>query len=63
MPYGILYRGPYCLIITLIMEAVSSSETAVDIYQTTLCDIPEDTHLHTHRRENPSDLTYRKEEK
>jgi hypothetical protein len=34
------------------MEAVSSSETSVIIYQTILRNIPEDNHLRIHRREN-----------
>jgi hypothetical protein len=34
------------------MEAVSSSETPVNVYQTTQCNIPADSHLHTRRREN-----------
>jgi hypothetical protein len=34
------------------MEAVSSSETSVNIYQTTRRNIPEDSHLHARRREN-----------
>jgi hypothetical protein len=34
------------------MEAVSTSETSVNLYQTTRCNIPEDSHLHTRRREN-----------
>jgi hypothetical protein len=42
------FRGASCLIVrvrvTLMMEAVSSSEILVIIYQTTRCDIPEDTH-------------------
>jgi uncharacterized protein VirK/YbjX len=38
--------------ITLTMEAVRWSETSVNIYQTTLWYIPEDSHLHAHRREN-----------
>jgi hypothetical protein len=38
--------------ITLIMEAVSSSETSFNIYQTARCYVPEDNHLHTCRREN-----------
>jgi hypothetical protein len=32
------------------MEAVSSSETSVNIYHTTQCYIPEDGHFYTHRR-------------
>jgi hypothetical protein len=31
--------------ITLMMEAVSSSETSVSIYHTTQCNIPEDSHI------------------
>jgi hypothetical protein len=34
---------------TLMMEAVSSSETSVNIYQITRRNIPEDNHLHTRR--------------
>jgi hypothetical protein len=43
-------------IITLMMEAVSSSKTSVNIYQTTRCYIPEDSNLHNLRREkqNPT---------
>jgi hypothetical protein len=33
--------------VALMMEAVSSSETSVNIYQTTWCNIPKDSHLHT----------------
>jgi hypothetical protein len=33
-------------------ESVNSSETSVNTYQTTRSKIPEDSHLHTHRREN-----------
>jgi hypothetical protein len=36
----------------LMMEAVSTSETSVDFYQTTRCKIPKDSQLHTRRREN-----------
>jgi hypothetical protein len=32
----------------LMMEAVSTSETLVNIYQTTLHNIPDDSHPHTH---------------
>jgi hypothetical protein len=35
----------------LMMEAIHSSET-VNIYQTTQCNTPEDSHLHTYHHEN-----------
>jgi hypothetical protein len=34
------------------MEAARTSETLVNFYQTTRCYNPEDSTLHTHRREN-----------
>jgi hypothetical protein len=34
------------------METVSASETSVNIYRTTWCDISEDSHLHIRRRVN-----------
>jgi hypothetical protein len=34
------------------MEAVSTSETSVNLYQTTRRNIPEDSHLHTRYLEN-----------
>jgi hypothetical protein len=34
------------------MDAAWTSETLVNFYQTTRCYKPEDSHLHTHRREN-----------
>jgi hypothetical protein len=34
------------------MEATRTSETLVNFYQTTRRYNPEDSHLHTHRREN-----------
>jgi hypothetical protein len=34
------------------MEAARTSETLVNFYQTTWCYNPEDSNLHTHRREN-----------
>jgi hypothetical protein len=39
-------------LIALQMEAVSTSETSVNFYQTTRRNIPEDSHLHTRRCEN-----------
>jgi hypothetical protein len=38
--------------IALMMEAESTSETLVNFYQTARCNNPEDSHLHTRRREN-----------
>jgi hypothetical protein len=35
----------------LMMEAANVSETSVNFYQTTWHNIPEDSHLHTRRRE------------
>jgi hypothetical protein len=40
------------IFITLMMEAASTSETSGYFYQTARRNIPEDSHLHTHRREN-----------
>jgi hypothetical protein len=39
-------------IIALMMEAARTSETSVNFYHTTRRNIPEDSHLHTRRREN-----------
>jgi hypothetical protein len=39
-------------IIALVMEAARTSETLVNVYQTTRRYNPDDSHLHTHRREN-----------
>jgi hypothetical protein len=39
-------------IIGLMMEAAITSETWVNFYQTARRNIPEDSHLHTRRREN-----------
>jgi hypothetical protein len=36
---------------SVMMAVVSSSETSVNIYQSTGCNSPEDSHLHTLRRE------------
>jgi hypothetical protein len=39
-------------LIVLMMEAMNNSETSVNSYETTRRNIPEDSHLHTRRREN-----------
>jgi hypothetical protein len=39
-------------IIVLMMEAISTSETSVNFYQTTWRNIPENSDLHNHRHEN-----------
>jgi hypothetical protein len=44
--------GCLLALIALMIEAVRTSETTVNIYQTTLRNIPEDSHLHTRRCEN-----------
>jgi hypothetical protein len=47
------------IIIALMKEAEGISETLVNVYQTTWCNIPEDSHLHTRRRRNlKSQLPY-----
>jgi hypothetical protein len=38
--------------IALMTEAASTSETSINFYQTTRRNNPEDSHLHTRRREN-----------
>jgi hypothetical protein len=35
------------------MDAASTSETSLNFYQTTQCNNPEDSHLHTRHHENP----------
>lgn len=39
-------------IMVLVMVAVSTSETSVNFNQTTRCNIPEDSQLHSRRHEN-----------
>jgi hypothetical protein len=46
------------LLIALMMEAVQSSETLVNSYQPTQLCNPEDSHLHTHRRETLKSHNY-----
>jgi hypothetical protein len=38
--------------VALMMEAVHTSETSINLNVTTRCNIPEDSKLHTRRREN-----------
>jgi hypothetical protein len=45
-------RSSTVLVFALMMEAANTSETSVNFYQTTGRNIPEDSHLHTRRREN-----------
>jgi hypothetical protein len=40
------------IVIALMMEAVSTSKTSVNFYETTWRKMPEESHLHTRRREN-----------
>jgi hypothetical protein len=40
------------LLNALMMEAASTPEMLVNFYQTTWCNIPEDSHLHTRHHEN-----------
>jgi hypothetical protein len=47
----ILIEGCYFWAIALMMEAVSTSETLVNFYQTTRRYIPEDSHFYSRRRE------------
>jgi hypothetical protein len=46
--------------LTLMMEAVSSSETSVSIYKTTGCNVPQDSHLHTYCSENLKSHRYKR---
>jgi hypothetical protein len=40
------------------MEAARTSETSVDVYQTTRRNNTEDSHLHTRRRENLNTFSF-----
>jgi hypothetical protein len=48
----ISFSKPKPVMIALMMEAESTSEFSVNFYQTTRLNIPEDSYLHTHRREH-----------
>jgi hypothetical protein len=50
--YNLIQQQLTASIIAQMMEKVSFSETSVSIYQTTQCNIPEDSHLHTLHHEN-----------
>jgi hypothetical protein len=54
------FRGVYFLIV-LMIEAVSTSETSVNLYQTTWINNPEDKSSFSHRRENLKSHQYRDE--
>jgi hypothetical protein len=45
-------KNTVMMMIALTMEAVSTSETSANFYQTARRNIPEDSYLHTRRREN-----------
>jgi hypothetical protein len=56
-PYSLVdinrrFRGAYCLYrhseIALMMEAIITSGTSVNVYQTAQFNAPEDSHLHAH---------------
>jgi hypothetical protein len=53
------FRGPCSIIRALMMEAATTSETLENFYQTTHRYNPEDSHLHTRRRENLKSYTKR----
>jgi hypothetical protein len=46
--------------IALMMEAANTCEASVSFYRTTRCYNPEDSHVHTRRRENLK--SYRKKD-
>jgi hypothetical protein len=58
------FRGTYCLhhqgdecvshgsLLTVVMEGVRTSETSLNVYQTTRLNIPENSHVHNRRRDN-----------
>jgi hypothetical protein len=52
------YSPPCSLGDTLMMEAVSTSETSVNFYQTTRRNAPEDSHLHIHSYKKWPNLSY-----
>jgi hypothetical protein len=41
------------------MEALNTCETSVNFYESTRRNFPEDSYLHTHRREDLSEISHR----
>jgi hypothetical protein len=52
MKMAVFWDAAHNLFTALMMEAVSTSETSVNFYQTTWRNIPEDSHLYTRSSEN-----------
>jgi hypothetical protein len=50
------FTGVLEVLIALMMETASTSETSVNFYQTTWRNNPEDSHLHIRHRENLTTL-------
>jgi hypothetical protein len=46
------------IIIAMMIEAASTSEMLLNLYQTTRRNVPQDDHLHTRRRENLNSHIY-----
>lgn len=46
---GSIFRRAYCPIIRAMKEAANTSNTSVNFYNTTRCNIPNDRHTHTRR--------------
>jgi hypothetical protein len=44
-------NAPCSLVVLSIMKAVGTSETSVCLYETALCNVPEDSHFQTRRSE------------
>jgi hypothetical protein len=52
MKMAVCWDAAPCRLVVLLVQAPSTSETSVNFYQTTRRNNPEDSHLHTCRREN-----------
>jgi hypothetical protein len=53
MLVDVSYEFAYSIVVNLMMETVSSSQTSVNTFHTTRRNISEDSHLHTCRCGNP----------